>query len=286
MKGTGFQASDTTSLKLSLQKSEFKKYEPVLVKIEYVNNHKIIDSIYFDFIDHSLSTLTFKIISQYGKVYDTKLLDDMILRADKPKPRILLNPGDTICASRIMNSLFGLKDDSIHFYNCGYLEPGIYTSFAEDNISGNSLRTNKISFTVSENTQQDKLVLNLLREKHYREVFDNYPGNPFTEHVYAYYCNFEIYPLMTNNMDYELIKNSYYNFMIKYPGSFYNMNYSFISGFICKMGSSSLYYEAVLKNTDSVMPGNLLFRYVNGNKYIKEDLQKVFQDCKNISGSK
>ncbi|MCI0716939.1 MAG: hypothetical protein L0Y77_11625 [Chlorobi bacterium] len=233
--------NDKYSLKMSLAKREYKKYEPVIAQFELVNHDSNPMPIYNLFEEDSEEPGVI-VIDEKGNKLE---INNGVKAYFVPWIHTILQPGDTLIISMAINN-WGSEaspsekwldyDDNIYFGEFGYFEPGNYKAyFYFNNIAqerySTSLQSNEVEFTVKELSEEDKNVLKLYRDLRKQRKFDkitlDYPDNIFSEHVYA-----------RNLLTKYLGKTSYNtievfnNFVNKYPNSFYLLDWNFLSIFL------------------------------------------------------
>lgn len=275
-----YQPDSSSGLKISLPKTEFKMYEPILVRFDYINKHKLIDTIYHNFAEIFDNTIKFYIRSEKNEIYNTKLWSPMALLWDSPQ--FFINPGDTLIASMNLIFKYGGKipseDSSYNYF--GYLEPGRFKFYAYDFIGGEEISSNELSFTVTDLNDEDKKVRDLIKNKNYKEVINNYPSNPFTEHVFINYFTKE-YPSQSWDNDLEKIKKSFFSFVQTYPNSFYNLNFGFIFSYFMMSANKINDIKDAISELEKNAEGSLLIEFLQ-NKYIREKIIKNYYEFKEV----
>ncbi|RPI12421.1 MAG: hypothetical protein EHM58_20140, partial [Ignavibacteriae bacterium] len=262
-------SSNDTDLRISLVKTEFKEYEPILVRFDYINNHNKIDTLYNDFLQILNKSLKFYVTSENGNVYEKEIFESPFFLIISPQ--FFVKPGDTFSASMVLNYNIGepIECENRYFNYFGYFKPGNYKFYAHDVIGGMQLKTNELTFKVENINEQDKKVLDLLRNKRYDEIFSNYSANTFSEHVLARYCEIEIYPIETWHNDIQKINSAYFDFVNKYPNSLYNINLSFIGGYFNKVLNYNPSAISIINNLKNNTNSKLIDNFVD-NHSIKE----------------
>ena len=199
------------------------------------------------------------------------------------KPQYFIIPGDTFFVSMVINRYYGetVSNDSRFFSNSGYFKPGNYKIYAEDIFGDVILKTNEIAFNVLELNEEDKKVLELIHNKKYDEVFNNYPFNTFTEHAYSEYCTERLYLMETGNNNTDSINTAFFNFINKYPNSLYNINIGFVNSYFTKITYKTSDVNDALNNIKTKTEGSLFDKFIE-NRPIKEELIKNYNELKSM----
>lgn len=272
-----------SGLEITLSKTEYKLYEPILVKFVYVNRSPKTTSIGLNFVESYERSVNFFITSAEGTVYDKKIhsAEGLVFEA----AQYSVNSGDTFSISMVLNRNYGELGGSADQYygksgcfgNFGYLEPGKYLIYAEDIIGDSAFKTNEVAFTVKALKDDDLKILELVRTNKYEEVFKKYPLNVFTEHAMAMYC--ENLPAQNEKggTDTFAIDSSFGKFINKYPNSFYDMNAGFVNSYFTKIINKSSDINEVINNMTVRYRATQFANFIN-NKAVKNNLVKNYGD--------
>jgi len=228
------------SMRMSLAKTEYKKFEPVIARFELVNHDSEPMAIY-NLFEKSSDDPAVMIVDEKGRKKDeNKGRWGFIV----PWLHTVINPGDTLLISMPINN-WGKEasrpirykpDDSVYFGEFGFFEPGQYRAyfyFNEGNIEryGSAVQSNEVSFTVIDLNDEDKKVLAMYKElqkqRDLSEIISKFPDNDFTEHVTAT----NLLYLYTEKIS-QSVLNDYNAFIQKYPNSYYLLNWQFMTPFL------------------------------------------------------
>ncbi len=208
--------SGNYKMTMSLLKSEYKIYEPVIAKFELINQDVkplVIYSIYDDVSYEPGFVTDNSNINAYNNGSRGFYIST---------PSAKIQHGDTLLFSMPINNWGdpisnpqSLSFEEVYFDQYGYFSPNeysIYFRLRKDLIEryGSDLKSNSVSFTVTELNYEDEEILRLYKEKKYNEIVTKYPDNPFTEHVWMW--NLRPYWITVNEsteLDYEIFFNKY-----------------------------------------------------------------------------
>jgi len=276
-----YKPDSSSGLKISLAKTEFKMYEPIMVRVDYVNKHNHTDTIYYNFNENFDNSVKFYIVSEENEIYNKKLWSPMALL--NKSSQFFINSGDTLIASMNLIFKYGEKipnqEGSYNYF--GYLKPGEYKFYAYDFIGGEDISSNELSFFVTELEEQDKKARELFKNKKYDELISNYPLNPFTEHAIVYYFGNEMYPVETWDNDNKKIKKFFFKFVNTYPNSFYNLNMPFVFSYFMKIANKTDEINDAFVEIERNTAGSLLIKFIE-NKYIREKIIKNYIEFKKV----
>lgn len=274
-------SDSNNNFKISLGKNEYKLYEPILTKFEYINNHNKLDTIFLNFIEPYNNSITFHVISSNNKIFKSKIHSFEAFIGESP--HYFIEPNDTFVVSMNLNRNNGELVSSEDFYlgNYGFYPEGDYKIFAEGKVGNSFVRTNEVSFRVISLNDEDKEVLRLIKMKKYEDIFSKYSSNPLTEHALAFYCTEEIYPVENWNSDINLIYNTFGNFIMKYPNSFYNINIGFVNSYFGKITYYISDIDNAIENMNLYYTDNLFYKFIQ-QKAVKENIIKYFNITKEI----
>ncbi len=273
-----------TDLTISLAKKTYKLHEPILVMFEYVNNNSNIDTIRQNFKDLFAEETGFIIESNNGKIYKSKN-NTPITWCYLNVPSYYVLPNDTFIASMRLNYRYGedTKGKENYFDLYGYLEPGKYKVTAYTFIDGKKYIANIQEFEVVELNDDDRKVLELVKNKNIDEILKSYPENPFTEHVLIKYVgrlhgfyNDKILPSREETIsDYKI-------FFDKYPNSFYNIDWRTFDVFLSRLAHSSQNFLEDIEVIKNVYSNTLLYRILNKEYFIKQFYDSFKKDKKSL----
>jgi hypothetical protein len=271
----------SNNFKISLGKSEYKLYEPILTKFEYINNHNKIDTIFFNFTEPYNNSITFYVISNNNEIFKSKIHSSEGFIVETPQ--FFIEPKDTFVVGMNLNRNNGelVSPDDFYLGNYGYYPEGDYRIYAEGKVGNSFVKTNEVTFKVISLNEEDKEVLNLIKMKKYDDIFSKYSSNPFTEHAMAFYCTEEIYPVENWNSDINLINNTFGNFIMKYPNSFHNIRIVFVNGYFTKITNYTSDIDSAIENMNVYYPDNLFYKFIT-RKAVREKIITNFNILKDI----
>lgn len=222
-------SNDKYTIIMSLAKSEYKMYEPVLAKIELINNDTLPMTVYTLYSISSYEP-SVKIFKWNGEIYSDQGVRGFYIS----RPSTIIQPRDTLVFSLPINrwgnpveSSGNMDFTNVYFDNFGYFPPGeyfAYFDFSENSMSRYStyVRSNDVAFNVSELTEEDEQILKLYKQNKPDEILKDFPENPFSEHILMW----KMLPYW--NKVNEFIESDYGIFKNKYPESFYFLYWRFI----------------------------------------------------------
>ena len=272
-----------SGLEITLSKTDYKLYEPILIKFTYVNRSSKATSIGLNFIESYERSVNFFITSDEGKVYDKKIhsAEGLVYEA----PQYFIEPGDTFSISMVLNRNNGEPGSGADQYfdksgclgNFGYLEPGKYLVYAEDDIGDSTYKTNETAFSVKGLKDDELKILELVRTNNYEEVFKKYPLNVFTEHAMARYCENLPSQNEKGETDTSFINDSFGKFINHYPNSLYDMNAGFVNSYFTKVINKTSDINYVINKMTAKYPASQFAYFIN-NKAVKNNLIKNYGD--------
>lgn len=270
--GAALVQSESSTLTISLSKDEYKIFEPILVRFDYINNNSHYDTIYFNFYKY-FEGIQFHIT----KIDDNKAYNDIMFPSPflfGVGPRYFIAPKDTFTVSMIMNYRYGEPNIENYFGTMGYFEPGNYKVQAQDFFGSTFIKTNTTYFKIVENDSVDMQILELARSKKYQDIVNNFPLSPYCEHALAMICS-DMYSTETFNIPKDDVIDTYKNFINQYPSSFYNMNIEFVDSYFAKMTNKTESFSQLIDNSLVIGNGTLFEKFIT-NKAVKERLSKNF----------
>lgn len=241
--------NDKYKMTMTLLKSEYKKYEPILATLNLINNDSKPMKIY-NLFEHFSPEPNFYIINtDNNKIYTRNNQSLSFISNVRAK----IQSGDTLIFSMPINN-WGEKTsypksltfEDVYFDQFGYLPPGNYKAYFyfDENMQqlyGTSLMSNEVTFKVNELTEEDTKILKLYKEKKYDEVINIFPDNSFTEHVLAW----KLLPYWLKTT--ENTENDYNQFFSKYPNSSYTLSWSFMLPYVIAAEKEKGTYKAGLE---------------------------------------
>lgn len=283
LSSAGTKNGDKYSITMSLPKQEYKKYEPVIAKLNLVNNDKNPLEIYNVYDDLS-GEPNFYIKDKFGNIYDNRHRLGSYINAYTAD----VNPSDSLVFSMTLNNwgketsyFSNLSFDEVYFSQWGYFPAGEYTAYFFCDLripKGNIIKiiSNEVTFKVTELLQEDEEILKLYKQENYNEVLNKYPNNVFAEHV-----------LMWKMLPYWIkvspsTETDYNQFIQVYPNSMYLYSWRFMLPYIkaaeIKEGSFQKGLDYLLNRTEpestaSKSLSNLPFTTIikNHGKFIEKN---------------
>lgn len=257
---------DKSFLKISLEQEKYKMYEPILLRIDFINN-----GLEADTVDNILSplnsSLKYTITDSKGKVFNESV--DKILINSVPTSYIV-QPGDTHSVIRRLNK-FGYESESDkEFFNSpGHYTPGNYKVYVEGINKGKIYKSNNTQFGVEELNSTDLKILDLYKKNNFEHIINNFRNNPFYDDVYAHYA-----------MKSDNVEQSYNGFIENNINSFYLLDASFIGYLFLKLSYSSENIEDHLQQYKNIYSNSYLSKLLN-DKYFTKAVKDRFQRIKN-----
>lgn len=262
--------SRAPNFKISIAKTEFKKYEPILVRFDYINIHNKIDTIFGFFNEYADFSIKFVIKSEENKVFNKKLHYQIALSWNSSQ--FFVEPGDTITLSTPLNYKYGTLSVYNYFGYYGYLEPGNYKFYAQDIMGGTFCKTNELSFKVTDLDGQDINILNMVSNHEYKEVFSSFPLSVFAEHAFAMYLN---YVIVSNDIDKTAFNGLYQDFLTRFPNSYYGLNWAFICSYFYKMKDNNYNIDEILSYMKPEIINSPFEKFIT-NKAIRQKLHSIY----------
>lgn len=272
-----------SDLKIRLAKKEYKLYEPILVMFEYVNNNSNADTIRQNFKDLFAEETGFMIEGDNGKIYKSK--NETLTWDYINAPSYYLPPNDTFIASMRLNYRYGdeIKGSENYFDLYGYLGRGKYKVSAYTFIDGKKYISNIEEFEVVELNEEDRKVLELVKNKNVDEILKNYPENPFTEHVLIKYVGrLRGFYDGNNQPNREETISDYNIFFQKYPNSFYNIEWRNFDPFLSRLAQSSRNFLQDIEDIKNKFPNTLLYRILNKEYFINQFYNRFEEDRESL----
>jgi hypothetical protein len=254
-------------LKIELPRYTYRKYEPVILKTEMINNDSIPLELWGNF-ESPFYLADVVITDEQGNIFCVNQSHPQKIDAFLLAPTNIILPGDTLFLSMSINDwgkearFVSQKDNDIYFANRGYFEKGKYIANITTRVNTNSelnirgkiksdsdfrqdnqveIKSNDVNFEVVELNDTDRVILNQFKEadflynlKPYKDVIDEFPDNAFTEIMYIYYLGGK-YLNYYSDKNYKYINdliNDYENFIWKYPNSLYLLNSRIVEPYI------------------------------------------------------
>ncbi|RPI13175.1 MAG: hypothetical protein EHM58_18955 [Ignavibacteriae bacterium] len=268
------------NFRISLPKNEYKLYEPILVRFDYINERETVDTIFFNFIDNYSNAVNFYVTSSSNtKLYNKKIHSFNGLVGESPQ--YFIEPKDTFILSMVLNRNNGdlASFENIYFGNFGYYPADEYKLYAEDKIGNYILRSNEVSFKIVALNDEDHQVLSFIKLKDYKKIFSDYPLNSFTEHAYAIYSTDELYPIVTRETDVNLVNSTFKDFITKFPDSYYCLNIGFANSYFIKVSNNTPSFEEAMKKVETFSQGTFFDLFIH-QKTINTSLNKNFNRLK------
>ena len=158
----GFCQIQNSEFNIYLVKNTYTKYEPILVKCEYINKNNYSDTIYnmFNEIDDKLIV---NLKNSKGENIGHTLLDFII-----EGQGLIVNPMDTLIESLLLANLYGKRyeyNESSYFFDLCYLEPDTYRVQLIINVNNKKLNSNLLTFKVRETNVEEEEILDFLKTK-------------------------------------------------------------------------------------------------------------------------
>jgi len=263
---------------ITLPKYTFKKYEPIMAQIKYINNNAFNDTLNYLFNELS-DDMIFTIKPLNGQNYSRVRLDFSI--SFFPNPYIV-QPNDTFIFSRNINRYGNKFQNTPQYFSVhGFFLPGKYEVTAKGSNNNDNFISNSVEFDIVENSPEDNSILELLFNEDYQTIILKYPDNSLTEAVYAYYVHTSFTPSPTYNDNFtknEII-DLYEGFFNKYPNSIYNYNPLFIYSLFGKISLQSSRIEDETEFFVNQYPNTALEKFLN-QELTKSQIRKVYNTRK------
>ena len=252
------------SIMLSLQKTDYKLFEPIMVKAEVINHSKIAYDVHNLFSPEYGGVGGLYVKSDSGWTHSDQIIGDIIYI---PDPGYYLQPGDTFTRSLAINT-WGFELMTYYFDQMCYFPPGKnYSAYYSDgyNIS------NEIHFNVSELNAEDSNFIKVYSEfgritvdSTYSLVLSKFPDNVFSEHVREEKLKYEYSILFGDGAKFNRIEEEYQNFFKKYPDSFYMYDEYFMAYYYAKLFSGYFVpYDKIIRGIENYFHNSQLNVYLN-----------------------
>lgn len=251
-------SEDKFKMNMSLHKTIYKKYEPVVAKFEVINNDTIPLNIWDIFWTDANYLKTMKITDNFGNTYQINQSPGDILVVYN-SPDYIVQPRDTFIISMSINN-WGEDNETRILGQFGYF-PSDRTY--EAHFENEQLISNIVIFEVINLNQEDSELLSLLKNKQISEnTLQVYGDNPIVEHIYAKY--------FLNSVQ------NYYDFFNKYPTSFYMYYDRFMSKFYTSLFTDVNNIDNVVSSIKNTVNSDQFKQFLSNDsmsKRIKEILK-------------
>lgn len=218
---------DSDLVELQLQKTVFKKYEPIEVLIKYINNGNKDDSIYFMFNDFT-NFIDFEIKDDKGININEKDKQGFTLGMAL-RPNYIVKPSDTLITTITLNG-FGKKTEDMktYFQYQNYFPVGKYKFHAiiygDLHKSFNiPIITDDIEFEIVDVDETDIKVIDMSREGKFYDIQKNYSTNYFYEYALRENVKSNIGKYYKKEIAISVLENSYTEYVKMYPQSYYTI---------------------------------------------------------------
>lgn len=197
----------------------------------------------------------------------------------------IINPCDTLYFAMKINNWgkLGIPFKEIRektfFSNSGYFPKGKYSLYY---IKPVLFRINMISelkpvyrsgifkLNVIENNYEDKFILNFIKQNEtkltlaevYKSLMDKYPGNTYSEHIFAAYISSK----HSVNNESETLLNDYEEFIAQYPDSPYLLDESFINNYFSYLCLNFIQYEEAVDYLKKYIKNQKLLKFISNEK--------------------
>lgn len=247
---------------MTLPKTIYKQYEPVVAKFEVINNDTLPLGIYDIFWTEANYLRTINTIDNLGKVYNVNQTPgDMIVIYKNPSYTVM--PGDTFIISMPINNWGKYIYGYPLFGQFGYFPAGFSyeTKFYNEQFSSNT-----VNFEVIELNKNDSILIDDLSQLPVENnTLKNYKESIFFEHIYAKY-------FLTT-------EQNYYDFLKIYPNTFY-MYYDF---YMSILYNTLINYNNNIDNIVINIQNNISsdqFRSFLNNKSIVKRIEEILKNFK------
>lgn len=244
---------------MSLPKTTYKKYEPVVAKFDLINNDTLPLDIYYDIFWIEANYLfTIKVVDNLGKIYSVNQTPGDMMIVYKA-PDYIIQPGDTFIISMPINN-WGKENDTRHLGQFGYFPSG---QTYEARFSNEQLTSNIVKFDVIELNKYDNDLLNLLNNWAVSEsTLQMYEDNPFVEHIYAKYFLKSV--------------ENYYDFLTKYPSSYYMYYDRYMSKLYTTQFIDEKNIEKIISNIKTSISSDQFNQFLS-NRAIQERVNEILK---------
>lgn len=215
---------------LSLPKSKYKKYEPVIGYFELMNQSLDTIKFYSEF-QESIGQMSIIAKNSNGIEYNNNFISTFGTRVFA-YPLIILPPKDTLLISMRLNN-WGTSNDFNNIRNNIF---GLYQHYPVGNytvkvkLDNLGLTTNEVKFEVSDLDSADMDYLSMYKEGEFEEILSKYPEHTFNEHLLAEQINLlkKYYKDESEKPTFNIVNSMYEEFLNKYPNSYYLFCLGFI----------------------------------------------------------
>lgn len=220
---------DSVLIELKLQKTVYKKYEPIEILVKYINMGNVSDSIYMMFDDFT-NFIDFNIKDDRGVNVNEKDKHGFTLGIPL-KPNYIVKPLDTLITTITLNG-FGKKTENrkTFFQYSNYFPVGKYKFNAV--IYGDQhktftipISTTDIEFEIIDSDESDMRVIDLTREGRFNSIQENYSNNYFYEYALREYVKSNIGKFDNNEITKSELENSYIEYFNSFPQSYYTIKF-------------------------------------------------------------
>jgi hypothetical protein len=219
------KVNDSIKVYVILPRENYKKYEPLYVKIKIINRKKTDIDIYSIFNLYS-GGVNFYFISENDETLHYRNIP--IESLYKNYPIFRLSSYDTLVTSVPVNDfIYPSNINEMFFDLSGHFIPGQYKMFALVNNGREVYSSDTVGFNVLDLGEEDKIILEKYKIISFDEIKSLFPSSVFDEHILAYKC------ASTGDID-ETISH-YTEFFSIYPNSIYNLNYFFVFHYFYKI---------------------------------------------------
>jgi len=218
---------DSDLIELQLQKTVFKKYEPIEILVRYINTGNVNDSIYWMF-DEYVDFINFDIKDEKGININEKETFYYTLGI-AVRPNYIVKPNDTLITTITLNG-FGKKteESKTYFQYLNYFPVGRFNFRAI--IYGdlhktftNPIETNDLEFEIVDIDESDMNVIDLNREGKFPEIQKNFSNNYFYEYALRENIRSNIGKYHKKEIAISVLENSYVEYFKMYPQSYYTI---------------------------------------------------------------
>jgi hypothetical protein len=220
---------DSDLVELQLQKTVFKKYEPIEILVKYINTGNVSDSIYMMFDDFT-NFIDFSIKDDRGVNINEKDKQGFTLGIPL-KPNYIVKPLDTLITTITLNG-FGKKTENrkTFFQYSNYFPVGKYKFNAviygdQHKTFTKPIATTDIEFEIIDIDESDMRVIDLTREGRFNSIQENYSNNYFYEYALREYVKSNIGKFDNNEITKSELENSYIEYFNSFPQSYFTIQF-------------------------------------------------------------
>jgi len=256
------QSPRINALRISLAKTRYKQFEPILIKFTYVNETEQTDTIRQNFVD-GMEETDFKVRTAAGKIYSRRNPTPISSRGVYFNgPTCYLQPGDTLLASMILNKRYGEETTTaLPFDLWGLLVPGTYEVSAKTVIGSSEYETNVEKFEVIDLDEEDRQALQLVVDGNIDRLLIDFPQHPFIEHaLLRYVARLHMFYDDANPPDLDQTISDYRIFFDRFPNSYYCINMRVMKGFLGRLAYSTPNFMRQVSFVRDQFPGTLLYK--------------------------